>query len=138
MSDNKPNDDALDLISRVQRARMQFDADAKPSEISAVYWIEAKPLDNPPAPTSRAGHWLLETTLDDVDEVWATIKAATEAGDLGYKSKVSTSARAGNVNARVIHVCTVDADDAADKSRVREALRDLGFAGDIVYKSNAD
>ena len=32
----------LDLIQMVQNARMLHDASAKPSQIKAVYWIEAK------------------------------------------------------------------------------------------------
>lgn len=35
----KPN---LDLIGMVQQARMQHDAGAAPSQMDAVYWIEAK------------------------------------------------------------------------------------------------
>ncbi len=49
MTDDSPN---LDLIRMVQQARMAHDAQAKPSQVAAVYWIEAKPLaEDSPAPT---------------------------------------------------------------------------------------
>ena len=38
-----------------------------------------------PGPTPRAGYWQIMTTIADVDALWATIKTATEAGDLGYR-----------------------------------------------------
>jgi hypothetical protein len=131
-TDDQPN---LDLISMVQRARMAHDAEAQPSQVAAVYWIEAKRQDGSEGegadPTPRDGYWLIRTTLAEVDAQWARIKAATEAGTLGYKSKVATASRA-NPDARVIHVMTYDADDAADVERVSEALRDLGFEAEYV------
>jgi hypothetical protein len=55
---------------------------------------------------------------------------------LGYKSKVSTSARdpGKDRDDRVIHVVTVDSDDTADVARVRETLRELGVSEDIQYE----
>jgi hypothetical protein len=127
MSD-KPN---LDLISMVQRARLAHDADAQPSQVTPLYWIEAKRQVDGPAPTERAGHWLIRTTTAEADALWTAIRAATEAGTLGYKSKVSGR---GSKNERVIHVMTSDANDTADVARVRAALRDLGVAGDLTYE----
>jgi len=68
-----------------------------------------------------------------IDAAWATIRQATEAGRLGYKSKVATVALHQR-DERSIYVMTSDADDAADMERVRLALRDLGFDGDLVYE----
>lgn len=121
----------LDLIRRVQQARAEHDAQAQPSQIAAVYWIEAKRQVAGSPPTSRAGFWLIRTTLLEVDAYWAVIKTATESGDLGYKSKVATAGRR-QPNERVIHVMTCDAADAADVARVGDALRALGFS-DITY-----
>ena len=129
----------MDLINMVQKARMQHDADAQPSQVSAVYWIEAKPeTDDQPAPTSRAGYWLIPTTLEHVDDLWDTIKAATRSGQLGYKSKVSTASASGQTatNSRVIHVLTYDSADPADIERVRAALLEIGIEGDISYHLN--
>ncbi len=136
MPDN--NDDLnLDLISMVQRARMAHDADAKPSDVSAVYWIEAKAPPTAPQPTPRAGMWIIPTTVQAVDALWAKIKTATEAGELGYKSKVSTSPakKQGRADDRVIHVLTADSTDAADVQRVRDALRTLGLTQEIRYEA---
>lgn len=112
---------------------MQHDADAIPSQVSGVYWIEAKCIVATPGPTSRAGFWRIQTTLDTVDDLWVKIKAATEAGQLGYKSKVATASRDGHRNTCVIQVLTYDADDTTDVERVRAALESLGIAGEIIY-----
>lgn len=125
MSDNEREPVNLDLIQMVQRARMAHDREARPSQVAGVYWIEAKRLGDGPAPTPNAGRFIIQTTLDDVDALWATVKAATEAGQLGYKSKVSTSAREGRVNSRLIYVLTYDAGDRDDVARVEAALRAL-------------
>ncbi len=125
MSNDDSFERALDLIRRVQDARMAHDAEAIPSQVSAVYWIEAKARTPGTHPTARAGYWLVETTLQAVDRVWQVVKTATVEGRLGYKSKVATASRSGDPDARVIHVCTYDAADAGDVARVEAALRAL-------------
>ena len=130
MSDDSPD---MDLIERVQRARMIHDAQAAPSQVDGIYWIEAKRGGDGPGPTARAGYWLVLTDASQVDALWARIRAATEAGQLGYKSKVATASRSGRSDERRIHVLTYDADDAADVARVRAALTDLGIAGPLRY-----
>jgi hypothetical protein len=127
--DDQPN---LDLIRRVQAARREHDAQALPSQAAGVYWIEAGRQTKGAPPTARAGHWLIRTHVGEVDAYWARIKSATEAGALGYKSKVATAARE-HTDERVIHVMTSDADDAADVARVGAALRALGYT-DILYE----
>lgn len=127
------NEPDLDLIGMVQRARMAHDADAQPSKVAAVYWIEAKRKLEGTAPTPRAGSFAIHTTLARVDTDWAAIKAATEAGTLGYKSKVATVAHGGSSpESRLIHVLTYDTEDTADVARVRAALAALGFT-DALY-----
>lgn len=128
--DKKPQAPNLDLIQMVQRARMQHDADAVPSEVAAVYWIECKADVSTAAPTPRAGAWVIETDVANVDAVWDTVKRATRAGQLGYKSKVSTASRKGerDSTSRAILVCTADRADAADCARVRDVLEGLGLA----------
>jgi hypothetical protein len=118
---DQPQSPDMDLIRRVQQARMLHDREATPSQVSAVYWIESKPDVDGPAPTSRAGAFILRTELSVVDALWAQLREATQTGRLGYKSKVSTSSRAGGTD-REIHVLTYDADDLADVTRVRDAL----------------
>lgn len=134
--DDQPD---LDLIALVQRARMQHDADAQPSQIPAVYWIEAKFQAGKPLPTPRAGYFLIRTTLQAVDALWAQIRGATEGGVLGYKSKVSTASRGVGRDAddREIRVQTYDADDGADVERVRAALIDLGVTSSPYTRGDA-
>lgn len=127
----------LDLIAMVQRARMQHDADALPSQMTGVYWIECKPQ-HEAIPTARAGAWVLATTLVQVDAAWVAIRQATRAGQLGYKSKVSTASRTHEVEARVIHVCTADSQDTADVTRVHAALLALQLPGEWRYVPGAE
>jgi hypothetical protein len=135
MTDNKPKPPNLDLIQMVQQARMMHDREAVPSSMNAVYWIESKPLTVAQTPTPRAGEWLIETTMAEVDDLWLKIRQATEEGHLGYKAKVSTSPAKGqaNASARLIVVRTYDADDVADVTRVEAALRELGIT-DLRYE----
>lgn len=137
MPEQKPDKPNLDLISMVQNARMMHDAEAQPSQVSAVYWIEAKSTTPDTAvPTPRAGEWRIPTTVGQVDALWKTIKAATEAGKLGYKSKVSTKPanHQADINARLICVRTADAADIGDVQRVEAALRELGITGEMHYQ----
>jgi hypothetical protein len=117
----------LALIQQVQRARMLHDAQAVPSALDVGYWVECKPAVDGGYPTPRAGGWIILTTRSQSDAHWALIKAATQAGRLGYKSKISTSPAPGQANAevRMIVVRTRDADDPADVERVRAALVEL-------------
>jgi hypothetical protein len=134
---HKPEPPNLDLIGMVQRGRMAHDSQTIPSKVGGVYWIEAKRQADGPAPTPRAGQWVITTRVSEVDALWARVKAATEAGQLGYKSKVSTAPRAGgeklDSDSRVICVVTADAADQADVERVRLALRALGF-DELLYE----
>ena len=130
-----PSDLNLDLIQQVQNARMLHDETARPSALSAVYWIEAKRRQGDfPAPTARSGEWRIGLTVKNVDRVWERVKALTVAGKLGYKSKVSTAPAAGQADpdARLLCVRTYDADDAGDVERVGEALRAIGLT-DLEY-----
>lgn len=134
MSDDK---NPLDIIDMVQKARMMHDADAQPSNIAAVYWIEAKSQsEDTTGPTSRSGQWVIETTVTEVDRLWAKVKDATEAGKLGYKSKVSTASRSRvkGPDQRVICVRTYDSDDSADINRIREALEALDMPTPFTYE----
>lgn len=131
-SGHDPPEPDLDLIEMVQRARRQFDSAAKPSDVAAVYWIEAHaPSDAAARPTTRAGQWVITATTATVDALWAQVKAATEAGRLGYKSKVATAPRRLQTDSddRVLLVMVADADDTASVARVRAALVDL--LGDV-------
>jgi hypothetical protein len=131
----KPN---LDLIHRVQQARMQHDNSARPSQISGAYWVEAKRPETSaaPGPTARAGFWRLTTTLAKVDAVWETIRAATESGQLGYKAKVATASRDAHSDSREVRVMTYDHTDAADVERVHAALAALALPEGWTYHTD--
>ncbi len=124
---NQPD---LDLISMVQNARMMHDDTARPSDYAAVYWIECKRKHGDyPAPTPDTGEWRIRLTVDNVDDVWAKVKKATEAGKLGYKSKVSTRPAAGQADPdqRLLAVRTYSATDTADVDRIKSELEALGI-----------
>ena len=126
----KPGQPNLTLIEMVQKARMLHDETARPSDYSAVYWIEArrKAGDSPP-PSAHAGEWRVTLHAHEVDEIWERVKAATVAGRLGYKSKLSTRPAAGQTQPEERLLCarTYDARDEADVARVAAALRTLGL-----------
>ena len=130
----------LDLIQMVQHARMLHDETARPSDVSAVYWIEAKRQtgDYPP-PTANAGEWRVKLTAETVDEAWEQVKAATAAGRLGYKSKVSTRPAAGqsHPDERLLCVRSYDAGDKSDIERIKQALLDMGLRG-LSYTPDKD
>jgi hypothetical protein len=125
----------------VQAARMQHDSEALPSQAGGVYWIEARrKVGDYPTPTPRSGQWVIETSLQEVDTLWLKVKQATEQGQLGHKSKVSTAAGPGqaDANLRLICVRSYDGDDAADVQRIREALAALGMEGNWCYEKDRE
>lgn len=125
-----PSDLNLDLIDMVQSARMLHDAEARPSDLAAVYWIEAKrKAGDFAAPTANAGEWRVPLRAETADAVWEQVKAMTVAGKLGYKSKISTRPAADQADAeqRLLCVRTYDADDRDDVERVKTALLAIGL-----------
>lgn len=141
MSDDKPQKMNLDLIQMVQNARMAHDDDALPSQVPGVYWIETKaPPENAQSPTPRAGEWRIATTIEHIDDLWLKVKAATQAGKLGYKSKASTrpAHNQGTRDERLICVRTYDADDSDDVQRVKAALDELEIDAPMHYVRDDD
>lgn len=114
----------LDLIGMVQRARLAHDADALPSQMTGVYWVECKRPTPDPAPTARAAAFTVRLTLDQLDAVWVAVRDATRRGELGYKSKAATASRGLQADRldRQIVVAVYDAADTADVARTRAAL----------------
>ena len=131
----RENDIDLDLIQQVQRARIEHDRTALPSQMTAVYWIEAK-NEQPGAhrPTPRLCEWRIDTTAADADTLWRRIREATWQGALGYKSKVSTRAARTqhSVDQRQVVVMMYDRDDDAHIARVRQQLLDLDVREDLL------
>jgi len=133
-NDNKPSKLDMDIINMVQNARMMHDDTAIPSKVPGVYWIEAKNPTPAQQLSPRIGEFQIQTVVDKVDEQWQIIKQATEAGQLGYKSKISTASTDGSPHSeqRLICIRTYDADDRADIARVEHQLKDLGFTN-LIY-----
>jgi hypothetical protein len=129
-------------IKKMQRERSSSYSDAKPSEVTDVYWIYAKrEKGRYPKPTIKSGKWLVFVAPKNVDEVWAKIKKATEEGKLGNDAKVATAKPnplAGKSRAKVICVYTYDWTDEKDVKRIREELRKLGVVNKIPYKADED
>ena len=127
----KPSGDInLALIQMVQDARMLHDETARPSDYTAVYWIEAKAADGAfPAPTAQAGEWRVSLRAEETDQAWQRVKAATIAGELGYKSKISTRPAAGQArpDQRLLCVRTGDAQDAQAVARIKACLLAMGL-----------
>lgn len=113
-----------------------------PSCTTQMFWIvqdapDILPLD---IDDERAGKWLIFVDKPDVDRLWAQIRDATVAGNLGTSAKVSTAKE--NPDSRderyVIYVFTGDWSDEADVMGVRETLRSFGVEQRIGYKRNIE
>ena len=117
-------------------------SDAKPSEVTDVYWIYAKrEMGKYSRSTHRSGKWLVFVNVKNVDEVWAKVKKATGEGKLGDSAKVATAKpnpNAKNPDTKVICVYTYDWTDEKDVKRIREELRKLGMTNKIPYKADED
>lgn len=110
----------------------------KPSRVHDRFWLQAW------APnrhvTTRVGKWLLQVPAADVDAVWEQVLGALKAGRLGPSAKVRTAVphRFYPNFVKVICVYTKDAEDAADKARVRLELYRLGFVEPLTYRTDAE
>lgn len=118
-------------------------SDAKPTDVTDVYWIYAirKKGGEYSKATPRSGKWLIFADPENVNDVWGKIKKAVEEGKLGDSAKVSTAKPnplAGKSRAHVICVYTYDWMDAKDVKRIREELRKLGITHKIPYKADED
>jgi hypothetical protein len=113
-----------------------------PTKTSQMYWIvQDAPGSAPEAIEDEdAGKWLIFQEPDLVDAAWTKVRNATVALELGISAKVSTAKPNPDSrdNRKVIYVYTKDWVDEPDVMRVREKLRELGFADRIGYKRNIE
>ena len=117
------------------------DTDSTPTKITTAFWIAAfRQQKDYPASNENCGKWLVFVPPDRVDDLWSTIKSATEAGRLGGSAKCSTARPNPNAvnDNHVICVYTYDWTDAADAKRIRAELRALGIDWKIPYKADTD
>ncbi len=128
------------LIRKFQIAKSEQYANAKPSEVTDIYWIYAhRTKGDYPKSTLNSGKWLVFVNSDNIDDVWKDIKTATESGLLGKASKVATNKpnpNATNSNVKVICVYSYDYTDEQDVMRIRRELRKIGIESKIPYKTD--
>ncbi|MGI4790173.1 MAG: putative phosphothreonine lyase domain-containing protein [Janthinobacterium lividum] len=84
----------------------------------------------------RGGKWLI--FIDEkVDEAWARIVEALEAGRLGSTAKVSTAKPSQSSTEAAFVICVyTSSNDEADVWRVRDGLRAAGFEMRLGWKSD--
>jgi hypothetical protein len=113
-----------------------------PSRTTQMYWILADAPDTEPGQIEDelAGKWLIFIPPEDADRSWSCVRDATVAGELGISAKVSTAKEnpESRDSRKVIYIYTADWRDEADVMRVREKLREMGFADRIGYKRNIE
>ncbi len=120
------------------RARM---SDREPSKVKTDEWLWAeRKIGSYAQETANSGKWLIFLTTTQVDQVWSTIKQATQEGKLGEIAKVSTAKRTpdSRPNRHVICVYTYNWKDETDVHRIRAILRELGITWKIRYKADSD
>jgi hypothetical protein len=131
-----------EIIKARQREISLPYSNAKPSEVTDVYWIYAvRRKGKYPKPTVKSGKWIIFVNPQNVDEVWTKIKKAVEEGKLGDSAKVATAKPnplAGHSKAHVICVYTYDWTDQRDVKRIRDELRRIGITNKIPYKADED
>lgn len=114
----------------------------KSSEMCNAHWVYAERKKGKyPSHTSRGGKWLIFAKSNEIGQVWAKVKKATEDGRLGGFTKVRTSKanqNTANPDINVICIYTHDWTDEKDVKRIREELRKLGITNKIPYKTDQD
>jgi hypothetical protein len=114
--------------------------DAAPSTVTEDFWVHVA-APGSLQPTRRTGKWLLFTPAEDHNAVWAKVRAATEAGELGIAAKASTARpnpHQGGSGALLTCVYTHDYENHDDVRHVLASLRKLGFDGRLSYKTDDD
>ena len=139
---NTAMQDEHEALKAKQMELTQTYAKMNPSEVTEVYWLYAiRQKGTYTKPTPRSGKWLVFVDRNEVDAIWAAIKQATEAGQLGGSAKVATAKPnpyATDPNTKVICVYTYDWTDEADVRRILNELRALGITQKIPYKTDTD
>jgi site-specific recombinase XerD len=113
-----------------------------PTQVYDDYWIWAERVDpdNYPQDTERCGKWMIWAHVNEVDQVWITIRDAVMGGLLGSSAKVATmmpSPIEVRRDHKVICIYTYDSEDRDDVLRILTSLReDLGILHKAFYKED--
>jgi hypothetical protein len=86
-----------------------------------------------PSLTDR-GSWLLFSPQCAVDSDWLIIRMATLSGELGCSAKVSTAVSAHSNTKETRLICVESAAEPAERLRVLDRLRKLGWRLDLQFK----
>ena len=124
-------------LKNYQQLLAEISQEKLPSKNKQVWWLYAESRRKKRQPTSDSGKWLIFAPPDQIDAAWEQIKDATEKGQLGKKSKVSTL-KGYKGKDHVICVYTYNWKDEKDVMKIRNTLRELGFEKPLSYKSDAD
>jgi hypothetical protein len=108
--------------------------DRHPTEETLDWWI-IEHFEYPSEQLPYSGKWLVFTSEDSINSVWALLRNATREGKLGYAAKTSTKLGYKGSD-YVICVYTKDYRNEKDVFRVREELRKLGITKRIPYKTD--
>ena len=112
-----------------------------PTQEGGEFWIQANGRTGGHTSWNEGcpGKWLLFINKKNVDDVWKMIRQETINENLGSSSKVSTKKgwlSKGMPEDYVICVHTPNSKDKEDVDRVRNHLRQLGFTGQLGYKTD--
>jgi len=110
-----------------------------PTTENSEFWIQANGKSYKRSGEGGSGKWLLFVNKNEIDDTWMKIRQDTIDENLGSSSKVSTKRgwlNHGMPEDYVICVHTPNCKDREDVDRVRHRLRELGFTGQIGYKTD--
>jgi len=103
-----------------------------PTDENKEWWLECNGRQG-----NNFGKWLLFVNKNKIDDTWKTVRQDTLDENLGVGSKVSTQKSWMNKGMPENYViCVYTPEDKKDIDRVRNRLRQLGFTGQIGYKTN--
>ncbi|MFE2971699.1 putative phosphothreonine lyase domain-containing protein [Streptomyces sp. NPDC059340] len=130
-------------VKTAPSAQPEAPTSTTPSRETTEPWLWAAARDTPLTEDDHpwSGKWLWFTPLSLLDASWTTIRAATEDGLLGYRSKAATlinTRTKSDDTRRPICVYTRDWRDIDDVQRVLTNLRALGIVDVLLYKTDSD
>lgn len=109
--------------------------------MSRAGWLTANAAQKPPYDPDLVGKWQPFIPRSAIDDVWATLAAAIERGELGISGKVSTTAadpRAHDPNAHVVILYAADWRDVDDLRRMLRRIRAAGIVQPLYFKRDRE
>ena len=109
--------------------------------MSRAGWLRAESPSTQPYDRDLVGKWQLFIPRSAIDDVWASIAAAIERGELGISGKVSTTLadpRAHDANAHVVILYAADWRDVDDLRRMLRRIRAAGMVQPLYFKRDSE